>query len=242
MKRFAQLITKIAVLLVSAAALAQSVPQLINYQGQLLDASGMPLTNGDYVIEVRLFAADSGGAPIWGPQVFNGQAGAGFGRKVPVVQGRFNLVFGPQDTASQSLAAVFATNPAVYLELKVGSGNPISPRQQILSSPFALSAANAENALNAQNAVNAQNAANAQNAVNAQNAATAQTAVNAQNATTAQNALNADNATSAQSAVTAQSATTATSAATAQNANNAANASKLNGYDWSTLFTGANPA
>jgi hypothetical protein len=200
--------------LTGLSAAAQSVPQLINYQGQLLDASGAPMPTGDYSIEVRLFPVESGGVANWGPQVFNGQSGVGFGPKVAVVNGRFNLVLGPQDIATNSLTGVFAANASVFVELKVGTSSPISPRQQVLSAPFALSAANAVNAVNAATATNAANAANAQNAVNAVNA------VNAQNATTA---------------------TTATTAVNANNAANASNSARLNGFDWSSIFSGGNP-
>src|SRR5262249_53509230 len=149
MKRIIQSLGLTLLLLGSATpVLAQSVPQLINYQGQLLDSTGNPLPNGDYVIEVRLFGFESGGSVLWGPQVFNGQSGTGFAQKVAVVQGRFNMVVGPQDTNGQNLSGVFAANANVFIEIKVGNGNPISPRQQILSSPFALSTAYAVNAQN----------------------------------------------------------------------------------------------
>jgi hypothetical protein len=152
-----------AALMLSACltGLAQAVPPLINYQGQLLDAAGTPMPTGDYSVEVRLFPVESGGGAIWGPQVFNGQSGIGYGPKVAVVNGRFNLVLGPQDANSNNLAGVFGANASVYIELKVGIGNPISPRQQVLSAPFALSAANAAYAANATNALDAANAANA---------------------------------------------------------------------------------
>ncbi len=147
MKKVIQLVIPMLALLISRApALTQGVPSLINYQGQLLDASGNPMPTGNYDVEVRLFPVESGGAAIWGPQVFNGQSGTGLGPKVAVVQGRFNLVLGPQDTGAQDLASVFAANQSDYIELKVGTANPISPRQQILSAPFALNAANATNA------------------------------------------------------------------------------------------------
>ena len=199
-------------LLTGPNALAQSVPQLINYQGQLLDAAGNPMPTGDYAVEVRLFPVESGGGSLWGPQLFSGQSGIGFGPKVSVVNGRFNLVLGPKDINTNDLASIFAASASVYIELKVGNGSPVSPRQQVLSAPFALSAANAANAANA---TNAQNAANAVNAANAQNAVTATTA------TTATTALNANNA---------------------SNAANAANAAKLNGFDWTAIFSGGNPA
>jgi hypothetical protein len=146
MKKLIQhVIPLLACLMWSASTPGQGVPPLINYQGQLLDASGNPMPTGNYDVEVRLFPVESGGAALWGPQVFNGQSGTGYGPKVAVVQGRFNLVLGPQDTGAQDLATVFAANPSVYIELKVGTANPISPRQQVLSAPFALNAANATN-------------------------------------------------------------------------------------------------
>lgn len=126
---------------------AQTVPALINYQGQLLDAGGNPMPTGDYTIEVRLFPVDSGGAVLWGPQIFNGQSGTGLGPRVPVVQGRFNIVLGPQDTGGRDLTGVISSNQSAFLELKVGTSNPIVPRQQILSAPFALKAANAANSV-----------------------------------------------------------------------------------------------
>src|SRR5260221_3885526 len=154
-------------LLTCLTGLAQSVLQLINYQGQLLDASGTPMPAGDYTVEVRLFPVESGGGAIWGPQVFSGQSGIGYGPKVSVVNGRFNLVLGPQDTGTNGLAGVLTANSSVYIELKVGTGSPISPRQQVLSAPFALSAANAAFAGNATNTQNAFSAITAQNATNA---------------------------------------------------------------------------
>ncbi|MBI2926731.1 MAG: tail fiber domain-containing protein [Verrucomicrobia bacterium] len=147
MKRVIQLCAAAAVTLACLSGLAQSVPQLINYQGQLLDASGNPMPTGDYEIEVRLFPVETGGDALWGPQRFNGQSGMGLGPKIPVVGGRFNLILGPQDTSARDLAGVFAANQNVFLELKVGTGNPISPRQQMLSAPFAFNAANAANVL-----------------------------------------------------------------------------------------------
>ena len=121
-------------------AVAQSVPPLVNYQGQLLDPSGVPIPTGDYDVEVRLFPVESGGVALWGPQRFNGQNGVGLGSKVAVVQGRFNVVLGPKDINSADLAQVFAKNASVFIELKVGVANPIAPRQQMLAAPFALHA------------------------------------------------------------------------------------------------------
>jgi hypothetical protein len=156
---------------------AQSIPPIIHYQGQFLDAKGTPVPTGDYEVQVQLFNFDSGGAAIWGPQNFNGQSGTGLAPKVSVVLGRFNMVVGPQDTAGHDLAGVLATNASLFLEVKVGTGRPISPRQRVLSTPYTLRAANTANALNAENGVNARNLTNAQAAASSQNATNLRAAV-----------------------------------------------------------------
>ena len=81
MKKAIQLFAATLGVLAGLNGFAQSVPQLVNYQGQLLDASGNPMPTGDYEVEVRLFPVESGGAVIWGPQIFNGQSGTGLGPK-----------------------------------------------------------------------------------------------------------------------------------------------------------------
>ncbi|MHC1768187.1 MAG: hypothetical protein AB9869_28600 [Verrucomicrobiia bacterium] len=104
-----------------------------------MDASGTPLANGDYELSFRIYDAAENGMLTWGPQTFNGQVGTGLGPRIPVVQGRFNVILGPSDTAGNSLSTAFANAPR-YLEIKVASNNPIAPRQQILSAPYALNA------------------------------------------------------------------------------------------------------
>jgi len=133
-----------AVGLSSLPAMAQTgVPQLINYQGQLLTPQGAPIANGDYTIQIALFPVESGGAVVWGPQTFNGQSGTGLGPKVAVVVGHFNLIIGPKDTADRNLMDAVADHPNLFLEIKVGSGTPITPRQQLLTAPYSLNSANA---------------------------------------------------------------------------------------------------
>ena len=135
--------------LLAAGALglgAQSVPPLINYQGQFLAANGSPLPTGDYEVELSLYPVESAGAVVWGPLRFNGQSGPGLRPKVSAFEGRFNLVLGPEDTAGRQLAEIVAASPALFLEIKVGTGSPIAPRQQLLTAPYALSAANAHDA------------------------------------------------------------------------------------------------
>jgi microcystin-dependent protein len=118
----------------------------MNFQGQVLGADGSPLANGDYALTFQIFDAAEGGTLIWGPQALDGAGGVGHGPKIPVVQGYFNVMLGPLDTASRPLTGAFA-GATRFLEIKVGTNNPISPRQQILSAPYALTAASAASVL-----------------------------------------------------------------------------------------------
>ena len=144
------------------------VPPLINYQGQLTDASGNPQT-GIKKLEFNIYDASTGGNKIWGPQTFIA---------VPLIGGRFNVMLGSTDAGGNSISAAFGASSR-FLGIKVDSGPEISPRQQILSTPFSFSAQNATNAVNAQNASNAQNAENAKHAVLADNSNQAALAANA---------------------------------------------------------------
>ncbi len=128
--------------LITQTLSAGAVPKLINYQGSLSDASGNPLAIGEYTLSFTIFDSPTATAAVWGPQVFDGAAGAGHGALVPVVKGYFNVILGPVDTASRSLDSAFGPNQAErYLEITVNGGAPILPRQQILSAPYAMSAA-----------------------------------------------------------------------------------------------------
>jgi len=127
------------VLLLMGIAYGQtiSVPPLVNYQGKLTDASGAPLATREYTISISIFRQPEDVTEVWGPQVFDGQGGTGHGPKTPVVQGFFNVVLGPKDTAERDIAMAFSTKDA-YLEVTVEGGTPITPRQQILATPYVM--------------------------------------------------------------------------------------------------------
>ncbi|HWD18527.1 MAG TPA: tail fiber domain-containing protein [Verrucomicrobiae bacterium] len=123
-------------------AFAQTVPPLVNYQGRLSNPDGSPLPAGNYTLSFRIYDAAVGGALVWGPEIFDGQAALGHGAQIPVVDGYFNALLGPTDTAAVSLTNAFAASNR-FVELTVADHAAISPRQQFLSAPYAFQAANA---------------------------------------------------------------------------------------------------
>src|SRR5437763_1360853 len=97
---------------------AQPVPPMINYQGQLLNSDATPLPTSDYSLTFNIYDAVQGGNLVWGPQIFDGRSGPGFGARIPVVQGYFNVILGPSDTNGVQLSEAFGV-PSRYLEITI---------------------------------------------------------------------------------------------------------------------------
>jgi microcystin-dependent protein len=129
------------------AAPESRVPKLINFQGRLLmaeaGADGNPVfpKSGDYEISFRLYDEAVGGKLLWGA-TYTG---------VPVVDGAFNVVLGNsggtaiQGAATEDIELAFLS-PERFFEIQF-SGGPdtlqpqiLTPRQQVLSAPYAISA------------------------------------------------------------------------------------------------------
>lgn len=127
--------------------LAESAPDYVNYQGKLTDAKGAPLATGDYILEFNIYShpdALEADKLAWGPQVFDGAKTLGHGTTVSLVNGFFNVILGPKDTANRSLKDAFVAGESRYLGIKVNNGIEITPRMRILSAPYALESYHAE--------------------------------------------------------------------------------------------------
>lgn len=98
-------------------------PELLNYQGRLVDNQG-ELVNGTVDVDVRLFTVESGGTPEWSQSITN----------VEVYRGLYKVEFG-----GPGLSDVL-TNAAVWLEVSVDN-QVLSPRNRLASVPYALRAA-----------------------------------------------------------------------------------------------------
>ncbi len=171
---FSATLLGIAVLLAGASpGLAQS-PSAINYQGNLTDSVGNPLNPGVYQIQFK----------IWNSATSPYDANCIWARSFPVYvasNGLFNVVIddnggvigsGPTNYLKDAF-----TDPDRWLGLSIAatpSGgvsvtNEISPRQKLVSAPYALHSTEANKAANADRATYALTAADAFNANNATN-------------------------------------------------------------------------
>ena len=103
---------------------AAQVPGRVNFQGLLLDSGGSPM-NGSVNLTFKLFAAPSGGGPLWS-EVHSG---------VAVTNGVYDVALGTTNPLTPALLA----GGTRYLEIVV-NGELLTPRQPLLSVPYALSA------------------------------------------------------------------------------------------------------
>lgn len=134
--------------LVGLGATGQAVPGLMNYQGTLIDSGGTAVALGTYTLEFRIYDSAEAGTVVWGPLMLDGGTATGHGPQVYVTaEGNFNVMVGPQDTAGRQLTNAF-NGADRYLEVAFDDGSKtlqtLSPRQKILSAPFALRAGNAD--------------------------------------------------------------------------------------------------
>ena len=130
---------------------SQAVPALISYQGKVVDATGTGLGTGTPLnrkILFRIFDAGTGGNRLWSEEQTVTLANGDF--SVILGQGVAGSYNGSQETRP-SLATVFGGTDR-YLEILVDNGDgtlnstdtPITPRQRLISTAFALRAATAD--------------------------------------------------------------------------------------------------
>jgi hypothetical protein len=110
-----------------AAANAQ-VPQTMNYQGLLTDASGSPVADGNYSLTFRIYDAASGGTQLWTESQSS----------VAVSGGLFKARLG----SVTPLTVDF--DDAYWLEIQVGAESPQVPRIELTSTPYTFMAMDIE--------------------------------------------------------------------------------------------------
>lgn len=125
------------VLALAAAAAHAQVPQMLSYQGKLLDDAGNPVVDGDYPMEFRFYDACVDGDLL-------------LTDLHPAVQARdgiYAVMLGGGAVSpgvEPDLLSVFRNHDLVCLGVTVGTDQEMEPRQQIVSSGFALRSATAD--------------------------------------------------------------------------------------------------
>ena len=110
------------------------VPPRFNYQGVLRDGTGGVLGEQTPTIHFKLYKESSGGSAVW----------TGDQKVLLDTNGLFNVTLSDQMSGSMgddvTLGGVIASNATLFMGITVDENTEISPRQELLSVPFALRA------------------------------------------------------------------------------------------------------
>lgn len=120
------LLTLAVAWLLLGASLGHTVPQLINYQGRLVDSGGSPVT-GTKSIAFTIYDAATGGSILWQET-----------QSIQITDGLFNVLLGSINPIDDS---VF-NGDSRFLGIKVESDPEGSPRHQLVSVGYAFTADN----------------------------------------------------------------------------------------------------
>lgn len=119
MKRITIFFVLLFVGMITCEIIAQGIPQTINFQGVLKDASGNIVSNGDYNITFKIYDAESGGTALWTET-----------KLVNIVNGIFSTQLG-------SITPITLPFDAAYwLGVTVGSNPEMTPRTAFTSVPY----------------------------------------------------------------------------------------------------------
>ena len=110
-----------------------AVPPSFNYQGVLRDGIGGVLAEQTPTVHFKLYNVNSGGEALW----------TGSQKVLLDANGLFNVVLSDEMAGTLggvTLGGVIASNQILFMGITVNENTEISPRQQLLSVPFALRA------------------------------------------------------------------------------------------------------
>ncbi|MBI2474987.1 hypothetical protein HYV69_01015, partial [Candidatus Uhrbacteria bacterium] len=124
---------------------AASPPNILTYQGRVLDANGVPVSSSSASMKFFLYSSLSGGTCIWSnsSSTCDGNTpGSTTARTVTLTNGLFTENLGDTSIASPYAAisdSTFADNTGIYLEVII-AGETLTPRKQLVAAPYALNA------------------------------------------------------------------------------------------------------
>lgn len=121
MKKCTIIITLLVSLISSIILFSQTIPQTINYQGVLKDASGVVAANGDYNITFKLYDVETSGTELWAET-----------KLITVIDGIINTQIGSVTPITLPF------DEGYWLGVTVSTGSEMAPRIKLTSVPYSL--------------------------------------------------------------------------------------------------------
>ena len=128
---------------VSPPARAVSPPNVISYQGRVLNANGVPVSDASVSMKFEIYSAASGGTCLWSnssTDCDSNTPASTTARTVTLTDGLFTARLGDtSDTWAAIADSLFADNATPYLQVYI-AGESLTPRKAIDAVPYALNA------------------------------------------------------------------------------------------------------
>ncbi|MEK7655378.1 MAG: hypothetical protein AAB386_01730, partial [Patescibacteria group bacterium] len=112
---------------------ASAINRAINYQGRLLNANGIPVSDGNYSLKFSLYDAVSGGNTLW---TASGATSSPAAVSVTVTSGLFSYNLGDTSTGQNAFDFDWNQN-SLFLGVTVASDSEMSPRKRLTAVPYA---------------------------------------------------------------------------------------------------------
>jgi hypothetical protein len=119
MKKLTILLTLQILILTSIAIFSQALPNEINYQGVLKDASGVTVANGDYTLTFKLYDSESGGTDIWKET-----------KLITMVDGIISTKLGSINPI------ILPFDKSYWLGITIGADSELNPRTKLSTVPY----------------------------------------------------------------------------------------------------------
>lgn len=122
------LLALVAVVLVVSPQVGAVAPFMVSYQGRLTDASGVPVSDGNYSVVFQIYDDAIAGTSLWSSGAVN----------VTTADGIFNVLLGepPQPPVLQDVFATpLLTDAYRFLGITVGADPEILPRTRLTGTP-----------------------------------------------------------------------------------------------------------
>ncbi len=123
------LVTVLA-LLASIAVTTAAVPPMINYQGKLMQPSGVPVPDGEYKMTFAIYGQPAGSTALWSE----------VNEHVQIKGGLYSVLLG----SVINLPANIFDSSDRFFGVKIGDDPEMTPRQQVASTAFAFRAASSQ--------------------------------------------------------------------------------------------------
>src|SRR3989338_6661427 len=119
-----------------SAATAPS--NIITYQGRVLNANGIPVTDATLSIKFLLYDSLAGGTCLWSNS--SATCATTTAKIITLTDGLFTENLGDtSDSYAVIASTVFGDDASVYLEVQIGS-ETLTPRKLLTAAPYALNA------------------------------------------------------------------------------------------------------